>query len=99
MRGFLKIGSYMQRDQITGLDLTSDPDEADPTPGAKVVSLTSRRHRPEGDVDLADDEDPSDSAVLRVRRIRHRDTSRLSFMVRIWRAEVAFSFDVDSDRS
>jgi hypothetical protein len=76
----------MQRDQVAGLDLTSDPAEADPSPAAKIARMARRRRPPEGDLDLTDHEDPSDAATLKVRRSSSSEGGTVTFTVRIWKA-------------
>jgi hypothetical protein len=72
------------------MDLTTDP-KPHPTPAAKVVRLARRRPRPEGHLDLTDDEDPTDAASIEVTRNPVAEASSLAFEFRIWKA-LALSF-------
>jgi hypothetical protein len=89
----------MQRDQMAGMDLTSDPEQEQPSPAAKVARLARRRRPPDGAIDLADHEDPSGTGAITVRRGAHRETSTLTFEIHIWKAaHVSFGYRVQGPR-
>lgn len=85
----------MQRDSMTGMDLTADPRQKDPSPGAKVVRLARRRRQGSDRLDLAEHEEPSNAGELRVNRVVGPEDSTLSAAIRIWRVlDVRVKYEV-----
>jgi hypothetical protein len=77
------------------MDLTSDPAQATPTPGAKIASWARRRRPPVRSIELADEEDPSEAGNVAVHRQQNRESSNLSLMIRVWKAiHISLDYDV-----
>lgn len=92
-------GGLVQRDSAEGVDLTADPRQRDPSPGAKVVRLARRRRPPDDDLDLADHEDPPGAGIT-VHRTVYREASKVSFEIRLWKVvNIGFEYDVQGPSS
>jgi hypothetical protein len=73
------------------------PVQKDPT---VRLDGAARRRFARTTLELADNEEPSETGLLRVHRCRYRETSRLSVVVRVWKiVHVGFDFDVQGPRA
>jgi hypothetical protein len=67
------------------MDLTADPRQKDPSPGAKVVRLARRRRAVKDRLDLAEAEDPSTAGEVVAHRTSHDEPSTISAELQVWK--------------
>lgn len=87
----------MQENALTGLDLTSDPLQANPTPAAKVAQFSNRTAREDlAELDLSDEE-PSEYTIIR-HSVRP-DRSTLAVDLSLWPPRAKLQFRVEGTLS
>lgn len=89
----------MQMDPLAGLDLTSDPAHANPSPGANPACFSQSCPRAPESIDLTDQEVPTEAATVQAHRIQIREHSTVTVECGLWPPRLKFKYEVEGPLS